>query len=110
MRTFSPQTPPPAANQADAGLSSARPDRPLPPPALPAPELPRRRHMAVALSLGLTASFFWLGIGGAYLWGYLGPQGLAQLPLQVGVLTLAAMALPPLLFLSIAILMARSLA
>jgi hypothetical protein len=66
--------------------------------------------MLVAMGLGLTLSFFWLGIGGAYLWGYLGPQGLGQLPLQLAILTIAAMALPPLLFLAIAMLMARGLA
>ena len=107
MRTFSPQTPPPAANE--AAEAPSRTERPLPAPPAPTPELPRRRHMLVAVSLGLTLSFFWLGIGGAYLWGYLGPQGLAQLPLQLAILTAAALALPPLLFLAIAMLAARSL-
>lgn len=114
MRTFTNQPPPQAANraanEADPVQTATASERPLPPPAMPVPELPRRRHMLVAVGIGLTVSFFWLGIGGAYLWGYLGPQGLGQLPLQLAILTMAAMALPPLLFLAIAMLAARSLA
>ena len=107
MRNFSTQNQPVASNAAVA--EAPRAERPLPPPALPAVELPRRRHMLVGLSVALVLSFFWVGIGAAYLAGYMGPQGFAALPLQAQALTAAALALPPLLFLAIAMLVARGL-
>jgi len=111
MRNFSTQNQPVAANAADEGLARAegRIERPLPPPATPAPELPRRRYLLAGISVALVLSFFWVGIGAAYLAGYLGPAGFAALPLQVQALTIAALALPPLLFLAIAMLVARGL-
>jgi hypothetical protein len=110
MRNFSTQNQPVAANEAaDAGRTEGRIERPLPPPATPAPELPRRRYLLASVSVALVLSFFWVGIGSAYLVGYLGPDGFAALPLQALALTIAALALPPLLFLAIAMLVARGL-
>jgi hypothetical protein len=59
------------------------------------------------LAAGLTA-LFWIGVWAAFLWGYLGPVGLAGLSLQAGALIVAAMALPPVLFFAVALLLARS--
>ena len=111
MRNFSTQNQPVAANavKPETVRADAPGERPLPPPALPVLEVPRRRHMLVGLGVALVLSFFWIGIGAAYLTGYMGAQGFAALPLQGQALTLAALALPPLLFLAIAMLVARGL-
>jgi len=106
MRKFSQPNPPLAANESVVESSL---ERPLPAPAPPAAERRRRPHMLVAVSLGLVLSFFWAGIGTAFLFGYLGETGLAALPLQAQALTLAALVLPPLLFIAIAMLVARGL-
>jgi hypothetical protein len=107
MKNFSTQNQPVAANE-------GRIDRPFPaPPTEAAPNAslrPRRRFMLVSLGLGMVVSLFWVGIYAAFLWGYLGPDRLTHLPLQSVVELAAAMALPPLLFIAIAILIARGLA
>ncbi|HEY2837036.1 MAG TPA: hypothetical protein VGI89_10745 [Rhizomicrobium sp.] len=70
----------------------------------PLPELqPRKSRFAlVAWLFATVASFFWIGAGGAYLWGFLGLTGLLALgPGQIA-LAAAAVLLPPLFFISIA--------
>jgi hypothetical protein len=60
------------------------------------------RFGLIAWLFALIVSLFWIGAGGAYLWGFLGLKGLLALgPLQI-VLTAAAALLPPLLFVGIA--------
>ncbi len=111
MRNFSQQNPPLAANEGVPAPVSAgeRTDRPLPSPPQPRPELPRRHHALVSVLLGLVASFFWTGIGVAFLSGYLGPDRLLALPLTQIAPIAAALLLPPLLFIAIALLIARTL-
>jgi len=109
MRNFSQQNPPLAANEGQAEIKPGPADRPLPGPAQPVPELPRRHHTLVSVLLALVASFFWTGIGVAFLSGYLGPDRLLALPLTQIAPIAAALLLPPLLFIAIAILIARTL-
>ena len=73
----------------------------------PAPR-PRSRFPAAALTFAAVLSAFWVGVWGAYLWGYFGPQGLATLDLQQMALFAGAMALPPFLFLAIAAALGRA--
>ncbi|HKD47493.1 MAG TPA: hypothetical protein VKB67_07385 [Rhizomicrobium sp.] len=56
------------------------------------------RYGTVAFFFVSAASAFWIGIWGAYLWGYFGQKGLLSLPLQQAALFIAAIMLPPLLF------------
>jgi len=67
--------------------------------------LPRRaapdRYGLVAFFFVSAASAFWVGIWGAYLWGYFGQKGLLALPLQQAALFAAAILLPPLLFMAV---------
>ena len=109
MRNFSQQNPPLAANEVQAETKPGPLDKPLPAPAQPAPELPRRHHTLVSVLLALVASFFWTGIGVAFLSGYLGPDRLLALPLTQIAPIAAALLLPPLFFIAIALLMARTL-
>src|SRR3984957_7825997 len=76
-------------------------------PARPAPR-PASRFPAAALTFAAILSAFWVGVWGAYLWGYFGPQGLAALDLQQMALFIGAMALPPFLFLAIAAALGRA--
>jgi hypothetical protein len=72
------------------------------------PSRAESRFAAFALlAAGLTA-LFWVGVWTAFLWGYLGPAGLAGLSLQADALIVAAMVLPPILFVAVALLLARS--
>jgi hypothetical protein len=72
------------------------------------PSRAESRFAAFALlAAGLTA-VFWTGVWAAFLWGYLGPAGLAGLSLQADALIVAAMVLPPILFVAVALLLARS--
>ena len=75
--------------------------------ARPAPR-PASRFPAAALTFAAVLSAFWVGVWGAYLWGYFGPQGLAGLDLQQMALFAGAMALPPFLFLAIAAALGRA--
>lgn len=112
MRTFSQQNQPVAANDGKAQAKPApepRADRPLPAPAQAAPEMTRRPHMLVGVLLALVASVFWVGIGAAFLSGYVGPDHLLALPLQQVAPIMAALLLPPLLFIAIGLLIARTL-
>ena len=70
--------------------------------ARPAPKRPASsRYGMVAFFFVSVASAFWVGIWGAYLWGYFGRQGLLSLPLQQVALFAAAILLPPLLFVAV---------
>jgi len=60
------------------------------------------RFSARAVFFALVASLFWIGIWGAYLWGYFGPRGLLALEVQQVALFAAAILLPPLFFMAIA--------
>ena len=89
------------------------------PPAAPAtapataPAMPRirpSRFPRVALMTGSVLSVFWIGVSGAYAWGFLGPQGLLQLSMAGKAALSAAMLLPPVFFLTIAAALARSAA
>ncbi|HZQ40484.1 MAG TPA: hypothetical protein VFA87_06815, partial [Rhizomicrobium sp.] len=59
------------------------------------------RYGVVAFVFVSAASAFWVGIWGAYLWGYFGQKGLLTLPLQQAALFGAAILLPPLLFVAV---------
>ena len=65
------------------------------------PSVPSRYGVG-ALLFALVAAAFWVGICGAYLWGYLGSRGFLGLDLQQAALFAAAILLPPLLFAAIA--------
>jgi len=92
-----------AANRPE-DAENRTPARPAP---RPAPR-PASRFPAAALTFAAILSAFWVGVWGAYLWGYFGPQGLAALDLQQMVLFIGAMALPPFLFLAIATALGRA--
>jgi hypothetical protein len=77
----------------------------------PAPRLaPRQpsRFPAAALTFAAVVSAFWIGVWGAYLWGYFGPVGLAALDLQQLALFAGCMTLPPFLFVAIAAAFSRA--
>ena len=74
----------------------------------PAAELPPSRFGAGALLFAGLLSLFWVGIWTAYLWGYLGPQGLAALNLQSQAMFGGAMLLPPVLFFAVAAILLRA--
>ncbi|HEX4118135.1 MAG TPA: hypothetical protein VHX99_04985 [Rhizomicrobium sp.] len=59
------------------------------------------RYGLVAFFFVSAATAFWVGIWGAYLWGYFGEKGLLVLPLQQLALFAAAILLPPLLFIAV---------
>ncbi len=68
------------------------------------------RFGVIAMTVACLTSLFWVGISGAFLWGWLGPNGLAALdPLRASLLIAGAL-LPPILFLAIAATLARSAA
>jgi len=74
-----------------------------PPPALPAPPIatPKARSGGfgrAALMSGAVLSLFWIGISGAYAWGFFGPQGLLALSLANKAALTTAVLLPPFLF------------
>jgi len=75
--------------------------------------LPRSRPSRFGLVVLLGAvvmAVFWIGVGTAFLWGYLGPQGLATLDPARKALAAAAVFLPAFLFLAVAAVLARSVA
>ncbi len=76
-------------------------------PSRPAARAPSR-FPAAALTFAAVLSAFWIGVWGAYLWGYFGPQGLSALDMQQLALFAAAMALPPFLFVAIAAAFGRA--
>ncbi|MES2471875.1 MAG: hypothetical protein V4601_03435 [Pseudomonadota bacterium] len=75
----------------------------------PIPRLKPNRFAKLALGTGALLSLFWVGIGCAFVWGWLGPQVLVQ-PLSALALIAAAILLPPFLFVAIAAVLARSAA
>lgn len=79
-------------------------------PAAPIPRLRPSRFGAVVLVVAVVLALFWIGVGGAFLWGYLGPQGLATLDPARKALAAAGVFLPPFLFLAMAAALARSVA
>jgi len=94
---------------------------PNPPPNSPAPKpdpsqtivLPKPRPNRFGLVAFLGASvmaLFWIGVGAAFLWGYMGPQGLVALDPARKALAAAAVFLPAFLFLAVAAILARSAA
>ena len=72
------------------------------PEKLPEVQPRKSRFALLAWLFASVACLFWIGAGGAYLWGFLGPKGLLALgPGQIA-LVAAAVVLPPLFFISIA--------
>jgi hypothetical protein len=69
---------------------------------------PEPKFGVAALTFSLVLSAFWAGAAAAYLWGYLGPRGLAGLDVQTIALFAAATFIPPLLFIAAAWAMARA--
>lgn len=63
-----------------------------------------------AMSGAAALSAFWVGIAIAYLWGYLGPAGIASLKLEQATVFILATCLPPLVFLSVAWTLVRGAA
>jgi len=70
---------------------------------------PNRFGLFILLAAGVVA-LFWVGVGAAFLWGYLGAQGFIALDPARKALAVATVLLPPLLFLTIAMLLARAAA
>ena len=68
------------------------------------------RFGKIALIASVVMALFWIGVGAAFLWGYLGPQGLAALDLAGKALAAACLLLPPFLFLALAGALARGAA
>ncbi len=63
-----------------------------------------------AMSFAAALSAFWVGISGAYLFGYLGVSGLAALPIQQAALYALVTLMPPLLVISAAWALSRGVA
>lgn len=78
--------------------------------AAPIPRLKQSRFAMLSLATGTLLSLFWVGIAAAFVWGWLGPQGLTAQPLSTQALIAAAILLPPFLFVAIAAALARSAA
>ncbi len=99
--------------KAASRLEAEEPAHPVPnpaPPPVPRPA-PRRSPSyfpAVALTFAAMASAFWIGVWGAYLLGYFGPQRLAALDLQEQALFIGGIALPPFLFIALAAALGRA--
>src|SRR5689334_5638683 len=92
---------------------SVTPSTPAPSPNNQTVLLPKTRPSRFGLFALLGASvmaLFWIGVGSAFLWGYLGPQGLVALDPARKALAAAAVFLPAFLFLAVAAILARSVA
>src|SRR5580658_7217893 len=88
-------------------------EKPQPAPApvpAPVPKLKPSRFGQIALWSGAIFSLFWMGISGAFVWGFLGPQGLNYLTLAAKAAFCAGIFLPPFLFMAVAAALARSAA
>ena len=97
-----PQAGNPGTNNAANGLAT--------PAAAPIPRLRPSPFGTIVLVVALVMALFWAGVGAAFLWGYLGSQGLAALDPARKALAAAGVLLPPFLFLAIATALARSVA
>jgi hypothetical protein len=105
-RTFGqPREQPPAKNEAK---QQAAPVELASAPALP--RLRPNRFGVVVLVAATVMGLFWIGVGAAFLWGYLGPGGLIALDPARKALAAAAVLMPPFLFLALAAALARSAA
>jgi hypothetical protein len=80
------------------------------PASAPIPKLKPNRFARNVLIGGAMLSLFWIGVAGAFAWGFLGPDGLLRLTLAAKAALVAGVALPPFLFLAIAVALARSAA
>lgn len=78
--------------------------------AAPIPRLKKSPFAMLALVGGTLLSLFWVGIAAAFVWGWLGPEGLSAQPLSTLALIAAAIVLPPFLFVATAAALARSAA
>ncbi len=78
--------------------------------AAPIPKLRPSRFGLFAVLGGVLLSLFWIGVSSAFIWGFLGPQGLTHLTLTAQAAFAAGVFLPPFLFLTIAAALARSAA
>ena len=110
-RTFR-QNQPVALARAEGVTGRTAPPLPSPLPGLRNPSIRIRpsRFGAVAIAIGVLASLFWVMGFGAFVWGWLGPAGLATLDPARAAMLAAAVLLPPLLFVTIAATLARSAA
>ena len=68
------------------------------------------RFGTITLLAATLMGLFWIGVGAAFLWGYLGPGGLIALDPARKALAAAAVLMPPFLFLALAAALARSAA
>jgi hypothetical protein len=112
VRTFGPAVPLDTP-QASTPAPEAAPKLPSEPQSNTTIILPRTRPNRFGLVILLAASvmaLFWIGVGAAFLWGYLGPQGLAILDPARKALAAAAVFLPAFLFMAVAAILARSVA
>ena len=75
--------------------------------ARPAARAPSRFPI-LTFAFAAVLSAFWIGVWGAYLWGYFQSKGLANLELQQEAMFAGATLLPPLLFFAIASAFARA--
>ena len=93
-------------------LEKAEAPKPAAPVAAPAP-IPRLRPSRFglfAVSGGILLSLFWIGVSSAFIWGFLGPQGITHLTLAAKAAFIAGVLLPPFLFLAFAAALSRSAA
>src|SRR5882757_8643558 len=101
------QDQPPAKTPATS-QAKALPAEPQAAPAIP--RLRSSRFGTVTLLAATLMGLFWIGVGAAFLWGYLGPNGLIALDPARKALAAAAVLMPPFLFLALAAALARSAA
>ncbi len=95
--------------KAASRLEAEEPVHPVPNPMpRPAPRRSPSYFPALALTFAAVASAFWIGVWGAYLLGYFGPQRLAALDLQQQALFIGGIALPPFLFIALAAALGRA--
>ncbi|HVW74166.1 MAG TPA: hypothetical protein VHC39_11045 [Rhizomicrobium sp.] len=81
-----------------------------PPASAPLPKLKPSRFGRWALLGGSLLSLFWVGTACGFIWGMLGPQGLAHLTLAAKAAFIGGIFIPPLLFMGFAAALARSAA
>src|SRR3569833_704944 len=89
---------------------SQAPAQPPVPVTLPTPNIRSSRFGRLTLVSGALCSLFWIGVSGAYAWGFWGPGGILELPLATKAMLAAAMLMPPIFFMTIATALARSMA